>query len=260
MQEVSRQEVIDSLRQVGIARGDSLLVHSALQFLGRPASGVGMYLDAVDAVVGLTGSEPTGTLAVPTFNFDFAKGEDYDPASAPSIGMGAFSEFIRLYPQAQRTTHPMQSFAVLGAMAEEFAALDTPSAFDDNSAVDLMLTEDFKILLLGADIQAVSALHYSEQRVGVPYRYLKTFSGRVKREGEWQPAKYRMYVRDMDIDPRLEIYEIETELRHRGQWQSVKLNYGHISACRLRDFVDVTTELLEADPWRFVTNKPEAGR
>ena len=66
-----------------------------------------------------------------------------------------------------------------------------------------------------------------------------------------------MYVRDMDIDARLEIYEIETVLRQRGLWQSVKLNYGQIAACRLRDFVDITTELLEADPWCFVTNKPE---
>ena len=74
MQEVSRQEVIDSLRQVGIARGDGLLVHSALQFLGRPASGVGMYLDAVDAVVGLTGSEglPSASVAVITVSSSLA--------------------------------------------------------------------------------------------------------------------------------------------------------------------------------------------
>ena len=259
MQEVSRQEIIDCLQQVGIAEGDGLLVHSALQFLGRPRGGVEMYLDALDDVTGIVGIQAAGTLAVPTFNFDFAKNVEYDPASAPSVGMGAFSEFVRQHPEARRTTHPMQSFALIGARAADLAVMDTPSAFDDNSAVDRMLSEDFKLLLLGADIQAVSALHYSEQRVGVPYRYWKTFAGKIRRKGGWQDVEYKMYVRDMDIDARLEIYEIETELRARGQWQSVKLNYGHIAACRLRDFTDVTTELLAADPWRFVTNRPEVG-
>ncbi len=259
MLEVSRQEVIDCLQQVGIERGDGLLAHSALQFLGRPQGGVGMYLDALDAVIGLYGSVPAGTLAVPAFNFAFARGEDYDPASAPAVGMGAFSEFVRQRPMARRTTHPMQSFAVIGANAEPLAELDTPSAFDDGSAVDRMLELDFKLLLLGADIQAVSLLHYSEQRVGVPYRFWKTFRGRIRRNSEWQQAEYKMYAREMDIDARLEIYEIETALRARGLWQSVPLNYGQVAACRLRDFVAVTTELLEVDPWRFVTNKPEAG-
>ena len=257
MQEVSRQEIVESLAAVGITRGDGLLVHSALQFLGRPAGGLGSYLGALDEVIGLSGLGARGRLAVPTFNFGFARGEDYDPATAPAVGMGAFSEFVRQDPRAFRTTHPMQSFALIGNMAEKLAALDTPSAFDDGSAIDKMLMMDNKLLLLGANVQAVSALHYSEQRVGVPYRYWKEFSGQVLRAGEWQTVTYRMYVRDMEIDARLEIFEVETELKARGFWQEVSLNYGKIAACRLRDFIQVTSELLEQDPWRFVTNKPE---
>jgi aminoglycoside 3-N-acetyltransferase len=255
MQEVSRQQVIDCLKALGITSGDGLLVHSALQFLGRPIEGVSMYLDALDEILGL--SDSAGRLAVPTFNFSFARGEDYDPAAAPSVGMGAFSEMVRQDPRAHRTTHPMQSFALIGELAEEMAAMDTPSAFDDGSAVDKMLAQDDKLLLLGANIQAVSALHYSEQRVGVPYRYWKEFEGKVLRTGEWQAVSYRMYVRDMEIDARLEIFEIESVLKQRGLWQKLPLNYGKIATCRLRDFVSATTELLSADPWCFVTNKPE---
>ena len=48
-----------------------------------------------------------------------------------------------------------------------------------------------------------------------------------------------------------------TELRQRGQWQSVDLHYGKISLCTLSDFVAATTDLLRQDPWCFVTNKPE---
>ena len=257
MREVNRQQVLECLQQVGVQRGDGVLVHSALQFFGRPQGGVGMYLDALKQAAGLSDRPPVGTIAVPVFNFSFAKGEAYDPIAAPAVGMGAFSEFVRQQTGALRTTHPMQSFAMIGQDAASLASLDTPSAFDDGSAVDVMIQSGFKLLLLGASVQAASALHYSEQRVDVPYRYWKDFSGQVRRGGAWQPATYRMYVRDLDLDPRLEIYEVERELRQRGQWQSADLHYGKISLCTLADFVSATSDLLRQDPWRFVTNKPE---
>lgn len=252
MREVERSQVVTCLEQVGVQSGDGLLVHSAIQFLGQPTGGVGMYLQALQDVLG-----PQGTVAVPTFNFAFARGEDYDPHTSPAVGMGTFSEYVRTRPGTLRTTHPMQSFAVIGRDASELAACDTPSAFDDSSAVDEMVRRGYKLLLLGANIQAVSLFHYSEQRVGVPYRYWKDFTGRIKRDNTWQELTYRMYVRDMEIDARLEVFEIEKILRTQGQWIETTLNYGKVIRCRIQDYVDTTSRMLHENPWRFVTNLPE---
>lgn len=252
MRKVTQNQVVRALHEVGVQVGDGLLVHSALQLLGLPEMGIGIYLDAMFEVLGTK-----GTVVVPTFNFTFTGGEDYDPQRAPSVGMGVFSEYIRQHPEALRTTHPMQSYAAIGKYAVELAACDTPSAFDDGSAVDRMLNLGFKLLLLGADIQAVSTLHYSEQRAGVPYRYWKDFSGRILRDGEWQEATYRMFARDMEIDARLEIYKIQNILESKGGWSSVKFNYGVISLCSLVEFISITDMLLAQDPWVFVTNLPE---
>ncbi len=254
MQEVNRDQIMDSLHQVGVQSGDGLLVHSALQFLGKPQGGVGVYLETLREVIG-----EEGTIAVPVFNFNFARGEDYDPETTPSAGMGAFSEFVRTQPGVLRTSHPMQSFAVSGKQAAELAACDTLSAFDDNSAVDLMVKNGYTLLLLGATIQASSILHYSEQRIGVPYRYWKEFKGRIRRGGRWRKVTYRMYVRDMAIDARLEIYSVEALLKERNQWAETNLNYGKVSACTLADFVQAASDLLWNDSWCFVTNKPEGG-
>jgi aminoglycoside 3-N-acetyltransferase len=171
--------------------------------------------------------------------------------------MGAFSEFVRQHPESLRTTHPMQSFALLGKHAEELASCDTPSAFDDDSAVDRMLDLGFKLLLLGADIQAAAIFHYSEQRAEVPYRYWKDFTGRIKRQGDWEEATYRMFVRDMEIDAQIVVHDIQSVLESKGQWSSVKLNYGVISLCTLKDYVSVNDQFLTEDPWVFVTNLPE---
>jgi len=257
MLEVNQAQLLEKLAEVGVRAGDGLLVHSALHVLGRPEGGMDMYLDALKDAVGIRQNPPIGTLVVPTFNFAFARGEDYHPDEAPAEKMGAFSELFRQQPAARRTRHTMQSFAAIGADADMLAGLDTPSAFDDGSAVDHMVRNDYKLLLLGADIQAASILHYSEQRVTVPYRYWKAFSGKVWHEGAWQTMTYKMYARDLEIDARLEIYEIETVLRQQDQWSSVDLNYGKISLVSLADFVEVTSRLLEEDPWRWVTNKPE---
>ncbi len=252
MHKVTQDQIVGALKEVGVKTGDGLLIHSALQFFGRPEGGVGVYLDALQEVIG-----PEGTLAVPSFNFSFARGEDYDPDTAPSEGMGAFSEFIRQHPQSLRTTHPMQSFSVIGKHADEFAACDTPSAFDDGSAVDRMLDLGFKLLLLGTDIQAAAIFHYSEQRADVPYRYWKDFTGRINRQGVWEEATYRMFVRDLEIDAQLVVRDIQSVLGSKGQWSSVKLNYGAISFCTLKDYVSVNDRFLAENPWVFVTNLPE---
>lgn len=251
MRKVSQTQIAECLNELNILPGDGLLIHSSIQLLGLPEDGPGIYLHAIQSVIG-----SDGTIAVPTFNFAFARGEDYDPLKVPSEGMGSFSEYVRQHPDSFRTTHPMQSLAVIGKHAQDLAGRDTPSAFDDGSAFDRMLELDFKMLLLGADIQASAITHYSEQRAQVPYRHWKEFSGQVISKGKSKTRSYRMFVRDMDLDPRLTGKPIQALLEQRGQWSQVALNYGHVSVCNIIDFVAVMDKILKEDPWALVTNRP----
>jgi aminoglycoside 3-N-acetyltransferase len=250
MQDVTKDQVIACLTGLGIRSGDGLLVHSAVQYLGRPQGGVGMYLEAIQVVIG-----PDGTLVVPTFNFGFARDERYDPHTTPSQGMGAFSEYVRQLPQARRTSHPMQSVAVVGRYADDLAGRDTLSAFDPGSVFERMLELDFKLLLLGADSRATSMFHYCEQRANVPYRYWKDFSGEVNTPQGWQTRTYRMFVRDLELNPQLTLDPVVADLERRGEWVSAPLNYGRVTACRLRDFVEAADRALAEDPWSLVINR-----
>ncbi len=251
---LTRATLTDLLRRLGLRRGDVVLCHSALHFLGRPEGGVGMYYAALAEVLALpqAGGVAEGTLAVPTFNFAFARGEAYDPQETPSAGMGAFSEYVRRLPWACRTPHPMQSLAVVGRWADDLCGRDTPSAFDPGSAFERLLELDGKLLLLGADIQAASMVHYSEQRAAVPYRYWKTFTGPVKTARGWERRTARMFVRDLELDPHLSLVPVQQALEARRAWRSAAVNYGRISVCRLREFVSAADALLDADPWALV--------
>jgi aminoglycoside N3'-acetyltransferase len=247
MKEISSEQIAACLRSLGLKAGDGVMVHSALQFLGKPRNGLADYCEAFCQVLSIDledESRSSGTLAVPVFNFGFAKGEPYDPKTTPSVGMGALAEYIRTLPIARRTTHPMQSFAVIGAHAEDISRCDTLGAFDAGSAFERMLDLDFKLLLLGADIQAVSAVHYCEQRANVPYRYWKDFSGKILINGRWETRTYRMFVRDLQLDPHLKFYPIQKLLEERGQWKAERLNYGFVSVCRLQDFIKAGDDIL----------------
>jgi aminoglycoside 3-N-acetyltransferase len=249
MQEVTQKQVTTCLKALGIVPGDGLLVHSAVQFLGRPVGGLEMYLEAIQEVIG-----PDGTLVVPTFNFGFAHGESFDPQSTPSQGMGAFSELVRQLSEAQRTTHPLQSVAVIGRYADDLASRDTASAFDTGSTFERMLELDFKLLLLGADSRAVSMFHYCERRANVPYRYWKDFTGAVRTASGWESRTYRMFVRDLELNPQLTLDPVVEYMESSGQWRSQPLNYGQVTVCKLSDFVAAADKFLAEDPWSLVTN------
>lgn len=260
MREVTTRQLEELLASLGIEAGQGLLVHSALQYLGKPENGIRSYFDALSKLLSLQPSvenptAPQGTLAVPTFNFGFARGAVYDPLNTASEGMGGFSEFVRRQPTARRTQHPLQSLAAIGRYADRLAGCDTPSAFDPGSSFDLMLDLDFRLLLLGADVQAVSMVHHSEQRAGVPYRYWKEFTGQVQTDLGVQTRTYRMFVRDLDIDPQLNLRPVQALLENKGFWNTQRLNYGWVSYCRLVDFVAATDELLSADPWALVAKQ-----
>jgi len=166
--------------------------------------------------------------------------------------MGIFSELVRTTPGARRTLHPMQSIAALGMDADKLALLDTAGAFDDGSAFDFMLHHDYKVLLLGASIQAVSLVHYSEQRANVPYRYWKDFPGKIKVNGRWEERSYRMFVRDLKIDPKLQLRSVEVELKKENKWRQQSLNYGTIALFSFMDFTNCVTRILREDPWGLV--------
>ena len=262
MRQITQEQAVAVLQSIGIKPGDGLLVHSAIHYLGQPVGGVGMHYRALCQAVNIDPKQrahaagAVGSLAVPAFNFAFARGEPYDPQTTPSAGMGSLSEYVRTRPEALRTAHPMHSLAVVGFHAKDLSARDTPCAFDPGSAFERMLELDFKLLLLGADIQAVAMLHYCEQRSQVPYRYWKDFNGLYKSSQGWETRTYRMFVRNMEVDPKIELYPVQESLQEQGLWISAPLNYGYISTCRLVDFVARTEAFLDKDPWSLVTNPP----
>jgi len=147
----------------------------------------------------------------------------------------------------------MQSVAAVGPAAEVICGPDPPSSFDPVGPFAVMLELDTRGLLLGAPMQSFSLVHLAEERAAVSYRYWKDFTAAYGPES--QSRSYRMYVRDLALDPRLSLAPIEDALVERGLLAAARVGSGWIKGFATRDFLAVTLEHLERDPYWLLSDR-----
>jgi aminoglycoside 3-N-acetyltransferase len=198
-----------------------------------------------------------GTIVVPTFNFDFCVGSPFDINNTPGDGMGAFSEYVRTRLNAHRTSHPFHSVAAIGANAKTIADTEGYSEFSDDSFFDILLKLDCKILYFGVEF-VTTFLHIAEERERVPYRFWKTFTGRVISGESQNEVTINFYARKLDFEPEplIDIHRISQYLREKGIIRSRTLGSGTVSICDSTEFVGEVRRSLKSDPL-FLLKKEE---
>jgi aminoglycoside 3-N-acetyltransferase len=259
MRTYRRDELLEALRAVGAGEGRILLVHSSLMSLGlmegcRPVELAASVYSVLREAVG-----DSGTIVAPTFTFEFCNGIAYDPATTPSKGMGALSEYVRTLPEAQRSPHPMQSVAAVGPAAKAICTGDTASSFSEDGPFAHMVRCGARGLLLGAPMQSFSLVHLAEECQAVPYRYWKDFTAPYGPSHATELRTYRMYVRNLALDPRLVLSRVEDILAARGQIAAARCGSGWIKGFETIDFLAVTTKNLSRDPCWLLQDRPMAG-
>lgn len=187
-----------------IDAGDCVYVVSDMLDLAKVyrEQGQKLELDAlIDTLQRLVGKE--GTLLFPTFNWDFCKGTGFDYHKTP-VRTGALSKAALKRRDFVRTAHPLYSFAVWGAHRDELMADRSVDAFGPGTIFERMYRWNTKVPVIGlSPLQGVTYIHHVEQTVGVPYRYSKDFTADyTDAQGVCETRTYRMYVRDLDMDPR----------------------------------------------------------
>jgi len=116
-------------------------------------------------------------LLFPLFNFEFTEGVAFDIRTTPSQ-MGVLTETARQLDGAVRTGHPIYSFAVIGARAEEFADIDNFSGYGADSPFARLRVLGGRIAILDLpDQHSMTFYHHVEEMKNVPYRFHKSFAG-----------------------------------------------------------------------------------
>lgn len=244
--------IATGLTKLGLQQGDVVFVHSDISAFGKMASFDAEYLlgSLIRCFMNAVGA--SGAVIMPTFTYSFCKGEVYDPAESKST-VGILTEFFRNHPDVKRSKHPIFSVAVTGRHQEYL--LDTgKDSFGENSIFDKLRKVNGKIIIFGSSfITSCTYLHYVEQSFGVPYRYLKTFTGEIRDNGKVYEDYATFYVRYLDRIVKLDTNRFEQYLLETGLMQAVSLGEGHIQAVSAQDFFLAGQSLLQKDPYFFLS-------
>ena len=243
-----KSAVRECLSQLGIARGDTVFLHSdaivVAQFPGlETQERIHCLLDAIEEFLGTE-----GTLALPTFTYSFTKNEVFDRQKTPST-VGMITEMFRLRPKTRRNADPIFSVAASGAGAEEFANTNGRECFGPQSTFALLHRRNAWIAGLGCGFDRATFVHYVEKSLGVDYRYDKKFSGTmINEQGETEISDAIYFVRDLDRKTTTHLNALHEHLRNQRRLAESEFGRFRMWAVRSADFFDAATALLKTNP------------
>ncbi|MCE3279420.1 MAG: aminoglycoside 3-N-acetyltransferase [Bacteroidetes bacterium] len=169
---ITKEQLIVDLKNIGVSKGDSLLVHSSLSKIGFVKGGPMSVIEALTEVLG-----PEGTLLFPTFP---AKGRNkthleenpfFDIKSTISQ-MGSITEHFRNIEGVLRSFHPTDPVAAKGPLAEYYtdSHFGQLTPYNENSPFRKLCERNGKILMLGTTLNgACTNLHTLEDAVDFKY-------------------------------------------------------------------------------------------
>ena len=203
----SRDSLTRDLRALGLAPGDTVMVHASVRAVGAIAGGPDQIHLAIKDAVGPHGTMlmyascpdgydevGRGTLSPDAEAELLEKLPPFDAESARSArDNGALVELLRTYPGSRVNDH-VARFVAWGRHADHlFTEQPWNYAFGAGSALERFVALDGKILLLGSDHDTVTFLHYVEHIGEFPGKRVARFEVPVLENGErvWRPlAEY----------------------------------------------------------------------
>lgn len=238
---VNKEMLLEALLRLGVQKGDDLYVASSMATLGYMSDPL---KTVSEVLLELVGEE--GTIMMPTFNFDFCNGIDFDIDKTPST-VGVLTEYFRTnYSTCRSTSPPYHSICARGKNAELVSKIKSISSFGENSFFQYLLDIDAKYLLIGVSFDAVPSFHWIEEKVQVPYRFWKNFKGNVIRQNGSQKEEYSMFARKegfrLDLNPLAEQFARDSLMK-----------LGSVGWCQLKlfstqTFTDFFLPRMQEDP------------
>lgn len=250
------KDIVNALHCANIKQGDIIFIHSDVSVFGKLGEirdkdkFLGTILGAFKEAVG-----QQGTIIMPTFTYSFTKGETYCPETTPST-VGVLTEFFRKQNDVVRTIHPIFSAAIWGKDKAYFSEELSKDSFNDDSIFGKLRKKEGKLVFFGVNLQAMTFLHHIEQIHGVPYRYMKSFKGKIKVGDKEYEDSYTYYVRYLDKNVISDTSKFESYLLGCDLLREVKLGYGIIKVAKSNDIFDAGYKLLDQDIFFFLKDKP----
>ena len=250
----------DDLRNIGIKKGMTVLVHSSMSSIGWICGGAVSVILAIEQIIG-----DEGTLIMPAHSGDLsnpAKWENppvpkewyetiretmpvFYPDLTPTRGVGTIPEVFRKQRGVLRSNHPQASFAAWGKHAEYITGEHTLEyAFGERSPLAKIYELDGYILLIGIGYENNTSIHLAEYRADHPSKKEEICGVPLMVSGE------RKWVDIKDIKSSAEDFEELGSVFIKKKKELIKIsNIGQAKSqlFHQRDLVDFAVSWMEAN-------------
>lgn len=216
----------DYLTKGGLQKGDKVLLHSNLKYLFRLLlkKKINFNINNIaDIILEFLG--PNGTLILPTFNFDFCKGESFSFLNSKSQ-MGILSEILRSRCKLNRTWHPVYSFSLHGNIPVEELKKNNYSAYGKDSIFNWLFVNNGKISIIDLpDQQSMTFYHYVEEIMNVDWRFFKDFFGIYEDfNGNKKNVTAKIFVRKIEEGIITDVNNMEKHLWSKNFYKGHNVN------------------------------------
>ena len=198
------------------------------------------------------------TIIFPAYCNDFPKTKKFDLHQSLT-SVGSIPDQAVIKHETKRTSQPMQSYTVYGHLEEELLNYNSDTAWGKNSIMSWLVEKNTRILILGVPWhKSCSILHHAEELLHVPYRYYKRFTGEYFIDGVKIRDCYEIiYSRSLKTPPKWNHKPIKTILENKKMVMYSNNPGIPIESSNINDFVSVTLDMIDNDPYAYIDNKEE---
>lgn len=251
----TQDDVRTALHQAGIVSGKTVILHASLFDLGHmlddqgdlPQTWLNLLLEAVG---------PQGAVILPAFTYSYCKHKVYDPHKSLST-VNLLANHAIVTHQGYRTLDPIFSYVILPnseAIAHKIANYQFSNICfaSEHSILGLAYTlcdqpiiAEIKSKQRGADVLTV--MHFVDQEINRPTRFMKKFTGTTRINGVEQPTECHYFCRVFAPNTAIDDTKILPIAEH-----TVPLGAGSIEFYDLKAYLQDYKEKTLADPWLWL--------
>lgn len=253
---VLKQDILKSLNDVGLRKGQTVIVHTSLSSLGFVCGGAQVVIEAIFETVG-----EEGTILMPTQswkNLDPSTGvhweepeEWYDiirenwPAYnkdiTPTNTMGAVAEMFRKWPGTLRSDHPARSVAAWGKHAKYITENhDLSNIFGEGSPIAKIYELDGFVLQIGVGYDKNTSIHLADARANYKSKHnCIEYSAIMENDKRVWKAYETLFVDGEDFE------EIGKAFEENCSVNKANLGNGILTFMKQRDIVDFAVRWIE---------------
>ena len=200
-------------KKLNIKRNDNIFLHSnsagIFQYTNSKKDKKKLFKIFFDLLLKTIGKG--GTLVVPTYNYDFAKGKSYN-YNKNNSQVGELSNFFLKNYKTKRSSDPIFSHAVKGKLKKKLLQCRTDICFGKDSIFSKIKFYNFKVFGFCCTLNTMTFLHYIEKETNVKYRFNKKFFSTFIQNGKRKKIALDYFVGKKNIDYKLKNHKIEKGL------------------------------------------------